>query len=512
MVGIDVPIDTISHIAMDKKIFDTGVLILLAPDQTFAHFPDPSLESVAIQNVMDAKMLSVTEGVYESKQPTSVTTTHAITKKQVLNTLVPISVSGNASTWVIISVIPVTEIYAAAIFTTIIVVFLLLVSIAAVIILTRRITRRLLKPLHYLNDVAGQIVSTGNLYTYIDKTMISNDEVGQTLNSVSDLVSLMQEWRTVVENVADGDLTATAHIRSEQDALAIALNKLTTQVSHALLEARNAAEQMTGSSDQVAHSAQSLAHGAAEQAAAIERLSTSITQMQAQFQQTGESIVKITGDTDAAESDLIKATKQLQALMYEIREANSKSAEIKKIIKTIEDIAFQTNILALNAAVEAARAGSAGKGFAVVADEVRNLAGKSAEAARNTTTLIEGTVGIITNVTKSAETTVESMDGINKMTQEVAADVRSIAETVDHELNSMRLIVDGVDQISAVVQTNSATSEESAAASEQLSGQAALVKNLIDHFKLQDEPGRTPAAPKPKKPVSVMPEHYNGKY
>ncbi len=485
MVGIDVPIEAISHAAKNRKIFDTGIVLLLAPDQTFASSPEGALDGLSIKDVMDPEMLSITQSVYAIKQPTSVSTMHAIWKTRVLNTLMPITVSENESTWVIVSVIPESEIYYGVVLASIIVVALLILSIFAVIIITQRITRKLLKPLHYLNGIVDQIVTTGDLYTSIDSSMISDDEVGQTLESVSDLISLMQEWRSVVEHVADGDFTTEVHVRSEQDILAISLSKLTTQVSHALQEVKNAAEQMTLSSNQVAQGAQSLAQGTTEQAVTIESLSSSIAQMQIQFEETGRDVVKITGDTDVTETDISKAAGQLQELMNEILEANAKSAEISKIIKTIEDIAFQTNILALNAAVEAARAGEAGKGFAVVADEVRNLAGKSADAARSTTMLIESTVGIIANVTKSAEITVDSMASINKMTQVVAKDIRVIAKTVEDEIASMRRIVEGVDQISTVVQTNSATSQESAAASEELSSQANMLKGLISKFKIK---------------------------
>ncbi len=492
MVGIDVPVATIGGITDSVKIFDTGSLILLAPDKTFAHFAVKDLVGAPIKDVMDAKMLGVTEGVYNSKQPASVTTMHALLKKNVLNTLIPINVSENDSTWVVVSVIPESEIYASVIISIIIVSIILILSIAIVLILTIRITRRLLKPLHYLNETANSIVETGDLSVDIDVSKQENDEVGHTLLSVADLLVLMKEWRSVVERIADGDLTTTVSVRSEQDSLGIALNKLISQVSYTLREAGFAATQMSEGSEQVAKSAQALAHGTAEQASAVERLSSSIEGIQTQFEATGRSIVKITGDTDATEADLNRATKQLKTLVHEIREANAKSAEISKIIKAIEDIAFQTNILALNAAVEAARAGAAGKGFAVVADEVRNLAGKSADAARSTTELIEGNVNIIANVSKSAEITVEAMDAINKMTQEVASDVRLISKTVEDELQSMNDIVGGVDQISSVVQSNSATSEQSAAASEQLAGQASLVKRLIGQFKLKAESENAP--------------------
>lgn len=486
MIGIDVPINAISKIVQDKKIFNTGSILLLAPDQTFAHSPDGSIDGESIQ-LMDKKMLAVTQGVYQNKQSTSVVTRHALLKKLVLNTLMPISVSENQSTWIVISVIPQVEIYRNIILTAVLVILLLALSVASLIILSRRITRKILRPMHYLSKTADHIAATGDLSTRIDTDMIYDDEIGQTLNSVFELIALMQEWRNIIEQIADGNFTARVEIRSEQDTLALSLDKLITQVSHALGETQNAIDQMTNSSRQVAQGAQDLAHGAAEQAATIEQLSSSITNMQMQFEVTGQSINKIDADTDTMNTDINHIMEQLRLLMNDIRDANEKSTEISKIVKTIEGIANQTNTLALNAAIEAGRAGNAGKGFAVVAEEVRNLAGKSAQAAKSTTALINGTVEIIANVTASAENTVKSMEGINEMTQSLAADARDIAKTVEDELGSMQEILSGVKQISSVTQTNSATSEESAASSDELSAQANLVKELVSMFHLPSQ-------------------------
>ncbi len=283
------------------------------------------------------------------------------------------------------------------------------------------------------------------------------------------------------------------------------VRKIIMDMSHTISGIRSSAHQVSSGAEQVSGGAQSLAQGTSEQAASVDDLSLAISNMREQFKRTGENISKITSDTDEVEADLSSTYKQMQNLMSEIHEVNSKSAEISKIIKTIEDIAFQTNILALNAAVEAARAGTAGKGFAVVADEVRNLAGKSADAAKTTASLIESTVNSISAVTMNAESTVKTMDAINATTKVVAADVRSIATTVEEELHSMHQIAQGIEQISSVVQTNSATSEESAAASEELSSQAAILNNMVAKFKVKEESGYETSVshfvPAKKKPI-----------
>ncbi len=398
----------------------------------------------------------------------------------------------------IATVCPVFEIYS----TLFVLLFaLVIVSIAIILIniyASSRLTDSIVQPIVAVTRWAKQLAfgdNTGDRHTYFDQDPAIGGEITQLIDSFEGMAASIRSNVDVVQEIADGNLDVSAQPRSDGDVLAIALNKLSHQVSLTLHEISNAATQVSEGSERVDHSAQSLAHGASEQAASVEQLSAAIAHMRQQFEITGRSIVKITRDTDAAEVELSTTNAQLQALMREIRAADAQSSEISKIIKTIEDIAFQTNILALNAAVEAARAGAAGEGFAVVADEVRNLAGKSAKAAKSTTALIQSTVRSISNVAQNAEVAVGSMDSIDTMTQGVAADVRTIAQIVEDELSSVRQIAEGVERISAIVQTNHAMSEESAAASQELAAQAQLMRQLIEQFRLKDvSPAQNPDA------------------
>ncbi len=258
--------------------------------------------------------------------------------------------------------------------------------------------------------------------------------------------------------------------------------QLTTSMSDTLSQIDVSADQVNSGGEQVSSSAQALAQGATEQASSVEELAATINEISSQVEATAGHARNAREDNQQSHDQIEICSAHMSELMNAMRDIEDKSQEISKVIKTIEDIAFQTNILALNAAVEAARAGAAGKGFAVVADEVRNLATKSQEASASTATLIEDTVKAVKEGGRLATETDESLREVVLRAEKVMEAVNLISDATQQQTHDVAQVSVGIDQISSVVQTNSATAEESAAASEQLSGQANLLKELVGRF------------------------------
>lgn len=374
----------------------------------------------------------------------------------------------------------------------VIVIIIMVLSIVSALLFGLYISNGIRRPVNEIEH-AAQKLAVGELDgAFVAYT--SEDELGKMADSIRDLISyqktIIEDISGILGSMAEGDFNVQSKVkeyyRGQYNRILISMRGLRDNLNHILLQMDHSAKQVADGSRQVSTGAQALAQGAAEQAGSVEELAAAVHNVSERISETAENASGARLQTEQAGIQVSMSNKKMQEMIGAMKVISEKSSQIFKIIKTIEDIAFQTNILALNASVEAARAGEAGAGFAVVAREIRDLADRTSKASKSTTVLIKESAAAVEAGEKTAYVTADLLSQVVESTKQVIMTVDKIAAAANYQSEAILHITKEVGRISDVVQNNSATSEELAAASEELSSQAQVLEELVSQFVLNE--------------------------
>ena len=371
---------------------------------------------------------------------------------------------------------------------TLILLALAILCLIFTVFMALKVIRDITHPIAEIEE-AVKAMAKGDMHSKV--TYESKDELGVLADNLRFVLKTLSEYIAHIcsrmDSLAEGDLSVEMDMDylGEFESIKRSGAKIIHSLNDALGQIHLASEQVASGSDQVSSGAQALSQGATEQASSVEELVATLSDLSDQVNQTAQNSRDVNDLIALTGNEVNNSNIKMASMMTAMTKINECSSQIEKIIKTIEDIAFQTNILALNAAVEAARAGEAGKGFAVVADEVRSLASKSAEAAKDTTVLIGNSLTAVSEGNQIAAETQESLEKVVSNAQHITENMATITQATDVQAEGLSQVTLGIDQISSVIQTNSATAQESAAASEELFSQSSLLKSLVGRFRLK---------------------------
>ncbi len=484
VAAADVYLDSISRIVSGVQIEDTGGIFLVdtRTDTIIGHRDS---------EIVGKKLSEISQGMYSYADTQIRAGQTGLSLYE--NTYIQVEqVPG--SDWIAVAYVSRSEVLKELSQLTFTMLAVVAVAIAALILLVMLQVRRIIgRPVKELSQAATRIAE-GEL----DQTIgyQSRDELGvlahnfnQVTHRLRDYVLYINEISEKLREIAEGNLAFTLEqeYTGEFAKIKTSLDEISTSLNRTMGQIRSASRDVAAGAEQVSNGAVTLSQGSSEQSSEVQALAEHISTVSDSVNKIAQGAQEANRISQEVKQGLLDSNGKMQNMTEVIQKTSDNSTEIRKIVKTIEDIAFQTNILALNAAVEAARAGAAGKGFAVVADEVRALASKSSAAAQETTMLLNQTMSSMDEGVSAAQSTAKSMLSVVAHAEEMEKLISGIAEYTRQQAVSASEITSGIDQISSVVQTNVATAEASAAASEELSGQAATLKDLVARFRLKRE-------------------------
>ncbi len=405
----------------------------------------------------------------------------------VLSAYTPVEFFG--TTWALLAEIDEAEVRAPIngliTFILIAALVMILVAAAAAVLFSRTISKPVLTIVEGADRLSvGDIELTGMDQREIESINNRGDELGLIGKSFSRLIDYQKEKTNIAQEIADKNLQVEATVSSDQDTLGKAFRSMVTSLNELLGQVREAVEQVSSGSSQVSQASQSLSQGATEQASSLEEVSSSLNEINSQSRQNAENASEANNLANKASEDAEGGNARMKEMLQAMERINASSDEINKVVKAIDDIAFQINLLALNANVEAARAGKYGKGFAVVAEEVRNLAVRSAGSVKETTDMVTDTIKNIEEGTKSAEATAEQLEAIVGGASKVADLLGEITLASKEQAQGVEQINEGLGQVDQVTQSNTASAEESASAAEELAAQSQQLQGMIEQFRL----------------------------
>lgn len=494
-VGVDVNMENVVATMNSGSILDDGYIYSLSPGGLLATHPDSKLVLQQYDTTWMGNYKAEIERVIKNGGIFAVNAYSDVTNTNMTFLGSGVKIGDTDKYWVVCGVVPEKTVNATSTSQLFAVMGIGILLTAVVGVTIFIIVRRHLKDLPVLTQVASEM-ALGNIAVadgrQVGRTSNTRNEIILLIRAFADMADGVKQQADILEQISQGDYSVTIPIRSDADVMNKALNKMIDNMNQALLVIDSAADQVAMGSSQVSGGAQALASGSTEQASTVEELNASANEIAEEAQETLLNVKTAAEYVQQAAAGVFSSNQQMGVLTESMSDIGSASNQIAGITKVIEDIAFQTNILALNAAIEAASAGASGKGFAVVADEVRSLAAKSADAAKQTAELIGRTVRSVERGTEITSQTAEVLQSVGVITQSVTESIAKVEQMSIQQTTAIEQINEGLNQVSAVVQTNAATAEENSATSEEMSAQAAMLRQQVQLFKLKGGKSNSP--------------------